>query len=67
MALFLQAMEEGSPLKDMLDFDRLRELAEHPDDLKEPWYGQLMRVPQIFAYLLQIHWWMKENHVRIVP
>ncbi len=66
MALFLQAMEEGSPLKDMLDFDRLRELAEHPDDLKEPWYGQLMRVPQIFAYLLQIHWWMKENHVRIV-
>ena len=66
MALFLQAMEEGSPLKDMLDFDRLRDLAEHPDNLKEPWYGQLMRVPQIFAYLLQIHWWMKENHVRIV-
>lgn len=66
MALFLQAMEEGSPLKDLLDFDRLRDLAEHPNDLKEPWYGQLMRVPQIFAYLLQIHWWMKENHVRIM-
>ncbi len=66
MELFQQEMEEGSPLKDMLNFNRLQELAEHPNDLKEPWYGQLMRVPQIFAYLLQIHWWMKENHVRIV-
>ena len=52
MALFCRQWRKGSPLKDMLDFDRLRELAEHPDDLKEPWYGQFMRVPQIFAYLL---------------
>jgi asparagine synthase (glutamine-hydrolysing) len=66
MELFRQVMEKGSPLTDMLNFDRLRDLAEHPDDLSEPWYGQLMRVPQIFAYLLQIHWWMTENHVRIV-
>ncbi|MCH3971730.1 MAG: asparagine synthase (glutamine-hydrolyzing) [Oscillospiraceae bacterium] len=66
MELFRGAMEAGSPLLEMLNFGRLRELADHPDRLSEPWYGQLMRVPQIFAYLLQIHWWMTENHVRLV-
>lgn len=31
-----------------------------------PWYGQLMRVPQTIAYMLQINYWMEEYHVNIV-
>lgn len=66
LTLFEQAMREGSPLRELLDFDRLHELAANPDSLPEPWYGQLMRVPQIFAYLLQMHWWMRAYQVRLV-
>lgn len=44
----------------------LFELMEHPNDLPEPWYGQLMRTPQIFAYLLQIDHWFQTYHVELI-
>ena len=31
-----------------------------------PWYGQLMRVPQTIAYMLQINFWLREYHVSII-
>lgn len=31
-----------------------------------PWYGQLMRVPQTIAYMLQINFWLKEYKISIV-
>lgn len=31
-----------------------------------PWYGQLMRVPQTIAYMLQINFWLEHYRVRIV-
>lgn len=62
--LFWAAMEADSPLRPLLNFDVLRELESNPDALPEPWYGQLMRVPQIFAYLLQVHWFLVDYHVQ---
>lgn len=31
-----------------------------------PWYGQLMRLPQTVAYLLQINFWLSHYRVRLV-
>ena len=31
-----------------------------------PWYGQLMKVPQTIAYMLQIDFWMREYHISII-
>ncbi len=31
-----------------------------------PWYGQLMRVPQTIAYMLQINYWLKAYRVQVV-
>jgi len=31
----------------------------------KPWYGQLMRGPQLLAYLIQIDTWMREYKVKI--
>lgn len=31
-----------------------------------PWYGQLMRLPQTIAYMLQIDFWMREYRVQVV-
>ncbi len=31
-----------------------------------PWYGQLMKVPQTIAYMLQINFWLEHYHVKFV-
>lgn len=31
-----------------------------------PWYGQLMRVPQTVAYMLQINFWMEEYKIKLI-
>lgn len=31
-----------------------------------PWYGQLMKVPQTVAYMLQINFWLKEYNIEVI-
>ncbi len=31
-----------------------------------PWYGQLMRVPQTFAWLLQLDYWLDRYQVEMI-
>ena len=31
-----------------------------------PWYGQLMRLPQTIAYMLQLNYWLKAYRVELV-
>ena len=31
-----------------------------------PWYGQLMKVPQTIAYMLQINFWLEHYRVRVI-
>ncbi len=63
----LKALEnKDSPLLDYLDKDGVMEIIEHPDNISSPWYGQLMRAPQILAYIAQLDYWFKEYNVEIV-
>lgn len=55
--------DSSTPLPDFLNTDAVRELMANPDCLNEPWYGQLMRAPQILAYIFQIYVWIKKNKV----
>lgn len=63
----LRLLDEGSsPLLDLIDRDRIRRMAEAGGDLvDEPWFGQLMTGPQLFAYLLEIDFWLREYRVSI--
>ena len=58
--------DKTSPLHDMLNQNKIKELTEDPDALSEPWYGQLMRGPQVLAYIVQIYYWIKDNNVNFV-
>lgn len=49
-----EAYERGGILKQILNRKFFMSLAEENTGEIEPWYGQLMRTPQIFAYLLQL-------------
>ena len=55
-----------SILPELFRLDAIEDLMSHPDDLPEPWYGQLMRTPQIFAYLLQIDRWFRAYQVELI-
>ncbi len=49
----------------LIDEKGVREIMEHPEQLSSPWYGQLMRAPQILAYLIEIDAWLEEYHVSV--
>lgn len=36
-----------------------------PADYGKPWFGQLMAVPQMYAYLIQIEMWMQEYKIKL--
>ena len=58
--------DKTSPLNEMLNVKKVRELMRDPDTLDAPWYGQLMRGPQVLAYIVQIYYWIKDNDVKFV-
>ncbi|MBQ9517816.1 MAG: asparagine synthase (glutamine-hydrolyzing) [Eubacterium sp.] len=55
--------DKSSSLFDMVDADKIRTLMREPESMTEPWYGQLMRTPQVLAYVLQIYVWMRKYNV----
>ena len=56
----------SSPLLPLVDTAKIRELASSPDASSNlPWFGQLMSGPQLFAYLAQVNYWLKEYNVAI--
>ncbi len=58
--------DKTSPLHEILDREGVEEIIRHPDGIISPWYGQLMRAPQILAYLVQLDYWFRVNKVKIV-
>ncbi|MDE5670581.1 MAG: asparagine synthase (glutamine-hydrolyzing) [Eubacterium sp.] len=58
--------DTSTPLCEMLDLDEIKKLMENPDALSAPWYGQLMRGPQVLAYIVQIYYWIKDNDVKFI-
>ncbi len=67
MELFRQRMERpNGTLSQLVNRESLDLLAANPDELKEPWYGQLMRTPQIFAWLVMLDAWIEKFHVDFI-
>lgn len=56
--------DKACPLFEMLNEEAINSLILNPDVLKEPWYGQLMRGPQVLAYIVQIYVWIKKYNVQ---
>ena len=50
----------------LFDRNAVENLMQRPESLAEPWFGQLMRTPQIFAYIIQLDRWFRQYHVKIV-
>jgi len=64
----LERLEDPAcPLHPLIDADRIRQTAAATDAGSHlPWFGQLMSGPQLFAYLLQMDYWLRHYKVKIV-
>ncbi|HUX47344.1 MAG TPA: asparagine synthase (glutamine-hydrolyzing) [Desulfosporosinus sp.] len=57
-----------SPLLPLINLPALQDLMELSVTLPSgrPWFGQLMDIPQLFAYLIQVNEWLTHNHIRLL-
>lgn len=55
---------KNEPIHSLINTDNAQNMLE-ANDITTPWFGQLMRAPQLFAFLLQLNMWLKEYKVRI--
>lgn len=59
--------ERDNPLRDILDVKAIKNILQpggQPPNL--PWFGQLMAVPQLYAYIIQLDTWFKQYKVKLV-
>jgi len=55
---------KSSPILQIVRKDTLERL--FSVEYSWPWYGQLMKVPQTIAYMLQVNYWLGHYSVQIV-
>ncbi|MDQ7096370.1 asparagine synthase (glutamine-hydrolyzing) [Desulfosporosinus sp. PR] len=60
--------DPNSPLLPLINLPALEDLMKLSDTLPSgrPWFGQLMDIPQLFAFLIQVEFWLKEKEIRIL-
>ncbi len=63
----LEIVNDGSsPLLQLIDVKAVRTMLEtESSDYGRPFFGQLMALPQLFAYLIQVDIWLREYKVSI--
>ncbi|MDI3328346.1 MAG: asparagine synthase (glutamine-hydrolyzing) [Alicyclobacillaceae bacterium] len=64
-ALYEILSDPTSPLLPLIDRESVQKRLEAAEELDIPWFGQLMRLPQLFAYLVQVDRWLREYRVHI--
>ena len=59
--------DKNRRINSLIDANGVREIMEHPENIRSPWYGQLMKAPQILAYLIEVDYWLESYKVEIDP
>ncbi len=60
-----EILKKKTALTEMLYVKGIEDIIENPDSISSPWYGQLMRSPQILAYIVQLDSWFETFDVKI--
>lgn len=57
--------DSSEPLNGLLNTRVLKQMLASPSDYGSPWFGQLMAQPQMFAYFIEINYWLKEYRIKV--
>lgn len=59
--------DKTSPLHQLINTTTLRHLTQTATpNINLPWFGQLMNLPQLFAYFIQLDFWLREYKINIL-
>lgn len=64
--LLLVLSDPAQPLGRLIDQKKVLTYLSKPSDYGRPFYGQLMAGPQLLAYLLQVNYWLRHYHIRLI-
>lgn len=57
--------DSTSPLLTLINKKEIQVMLSEPSDYGKPWFGQLMARPQLFAYLVQVDYWLRKYGVSV--
>lgn len=59
--------DPSSPLLNLIDRKFILQLLQNPAaNANKPWFGQLMDTPRLYAFLLQLDFWLRTYNINIV-
>ena len=59
-------MQDASqPLHQLVQDSYVNQVLSTPSDYGKPWFGQLMAQPQLFAYLIEINYWLQKYDITL--
>ena len=56
---------KNSHIHGLVNENYIRELMMQPSDYGKPWFGQLMAMPQLYAYIVQLEYWLKKYNITV--
>lgn len=59
-------LQKKNSMTELLDKTAVNKIIDDPNSITEPWYGQLMKAPQILAYIIELDHWFEKYKVEIV-
>ncbi len=57
--------DKNSQISQLINTDYIQTLISGVSDYSKPWFGQLMALPQLYAYIVQLDMWIKEYNIEI--
>ncbi len=57
--------DKSHRINGLLSREGIEDIIGHPDRLRSPWYGQLMKAPQILAYIIEVDRWLESYDVEL--
>lgn len=59
--------DSSSPLSELVNKKNVLDLANNASDsANRPWFGQLMDIPRLLAFMIQLDFWLREYKVKFV-
>ena len=57
--------DSTQPLHQIVNMEYVKKLLNTPSDYGKPWFGQLMALPQLYAYLIQVNYWLQKYEIKL--
>ena len=57
--------DPNAPIRPLVNKKYLQAAMQAPSDYGKPWFGQLMALPQMYAYWIQMNYWLTKYHIQL--